>query len=171
MSFEHASPDIDESPMEGESASDLAMRLSEEKARALAERYPGSLIIGSDQVGELEGKLVGKPGEYDAAFKALKAASGKELSLHTGVALLNTGTNTLQCDVDVFHVRHRLLDEDTIRNYLLAEEPYDCCGALKAEGPGIALLERLTGDDPNTLIGLPLIRLLSMLENEGVRLF
>ena len=129
------------------------------------------MIIGSDQVAVLNGKLVGKPGNHDNAVSQLREASGRVVQLYAGVALFNTDTKNLQYDVDTFEVEFRTLSHSRIERYLELEKPYNCCGSLKAEGPGIALLKRLSGDDPNTLIGLPIIKLIGQLENEGITLF
>ena len=171
LEFNTASPDIDETPHAGESPENLVTRLAKEKAGALTNQHPDALLIGSDQVADLNGSIVGKPSDFDAAFEQLTKASGNKVTLVTSVALLNSRTGNLQCGVDRFEVTFRKLNSRQISNYIEQEQPYDCCGSLRAEGPGIALLERLHGDDPNTLIGLPLIQLIGMLESEGVTIF
>ncbi len=171
IDFTAAPPDIDETPHAGEMPQDLVRRLAVAKARAVAAQFPHALIIGSDQVAELNGgKIIGKPRDHDDAVAQLKNASGATLTHYTGVALLNTKTGNLQSEVDAFEVAYRKLSDEQIHNYLEAAQPYDSCGSLKVEGIGIAMLKRLSGNDPNTLLGLPLIKLIPMLEAEGVRL-
>ncbi len=168
ISFETASPDIDESRHEGENPVDLVERLAEEKAKAVAEAYPDALIIGSDQVACLDDQVLGKPGNFDKAFEQLSQASGKRVTFNTGLCLLNSRTGNSQVVCEPFHVQFRRLSGDQIKNYLDREQPFNCAGSFKSEALGIALFEKLEGDDPNGLIGLPLIRLIAMLENEGV---
>ena len=165
--FETASPDVDESILTGESPEQLVARLSEAKARAVATNYTDALIIGSDQVAVVDGQILTKPGSHDKAIAQLKRASGKRVSFLTGLCLLNTKSNRAQVDVIPFNVIFRQLNEVQIENYLHKEQPYNCAGSFKSEGLGIALFDRLEGSDPNTLIGLPLIRLIKMLEHEG----
>ena len=171
LKFTTASPDIDESPGVGESAEQMVERLATAKARALAGRFPEALIIGSDQVAQLNGEISGKSHDAETAFRQIKAASGNTVTLVTGLALLNVGNGHLQTGIDRFEVTFRDLGDREIRKYIELEKPFDCCGSVKAEGPGIALLSRLHGNDPNTLIGLPLIMLIDMLGNEGITLF
>lgn len=170
LPFDCASPDIDESPLPGESAEALCLRLAEEKARALADRYPEHLIIGSDQVLLLDGKAVSKPGSHDAATEQLKRCSGRRIRFSTALCLLNSRSGRIQQAVEPFDVLFRHLDDTAIERYLRTEKPYDCAGSFKSEGLGISLFEALQGDDPSSLIGLPLIRLCNMLRNEGVQL-
>ncbi len=170
LTFTAASPNIDEMPKPDESPFDLVHRLSVQKSRVLRHEYPGAVIIGSDQVAVVNGKLVGKPGNHDNAVSQLRESSGRIVQLYTGVALFNTDSKNLQYDVDTYEVEFRTLSRSRIERYLKSEKPYNCCGSLKAEGPGIALLSRLTGDDPNTLTGLPIIKLVHQLENEGITL-
>ncbi len=167
--FTTDSPDIDETPLDGESPEQLVARLAEQKAAAVAERHPNSLIIGSDQVAVNNGRILGKPGSHDKAVAQLKAASGKRVTFLTGLCLYNSVTGDSQVEVVPFGVVFRELNEAQIENYLKAEQPYNCAGSFKSEAMGIALFERLEGEDPNTLIGLPLIRLVRMLEAEGLR--
>lgn len=169
LEFVTDSPDIDESPREGETPEQLVARLAEEKAKAVAVRHPDSLIIGSDQVAVNGGEILGKPGGHDKAVMQLKSASGKRVTFLTGLCLYNSAAGHSQVEVVPFGVVFRELTEDQIENYLRAEQPYNCAGSFKSEALGIALFERLEGEDPNTLIGLPLIRLIRMLEAEGVR--
>lgn len=167
--FDTDSPDIDESRLEGETPEQLVARLAEQKAMAVAERHPDSLIIGSDQVAVNDGVILGKPGTHDKAVAQLQSASGKRVTFLTGLCLYNSTTGDSQVEVVPFGVVFRELSLSQIENYLKAEQPYNCAGSFKSEAMGIALFERLEGEDPNTLIGLPLIRLVRMLEAEGVR--
>lgn len=167
--FNCASPDIDETPIPGESAGTLAVRLATGKARALAEQYPDTLIIGSDQVATLpDGTLLNKPGNHEQARVQLAQSSGKSVRFLTGLALLDTRTNSLQSCCERFDVHFRELSEQEIESYLIKEQPYDCAGSFKMEGLGIALFSRLEGRDPNSLIGLPLIALVDMLKTSGI---
>ncbi len=166
--FTVASPEVDESALPGESPEALVARLAELKARAVAARHPGALVIGSDQVAVNGGEILGKPGGHERATAQLQAASGKRVTFLTGLCLLNGETGRAQVEVVPFHVHFRALTQAQIDSYLRREEPYNCAGSFKSEGLGIALFERLEGDDPSALIGLPLIRLVKMLENEGL---
>ncbi|MES9965323.1 MAG: nucleoside triphosphate pyrophosphatase [Candidatus Sedimenticola sp. 20ELBAFRAG] len=168
MGFTTASPDIDETRNDGETPQDLVTRLAVEKARAVASEHPDSLVIGSDQVACNEGHILGKPGNRENAIKQLEAASGKVVTFYTGLCLLNTVSNSTQVSCEPFNVHFRELTRDQIERYLDAEEPYNCAGSFKSEALGITLFDRLEGDDPNSLIGLPLIRLVQFLEKEGV---
>lgn len=159
-------PDIDETPLADESPEQLVARLAEQKARAVAGRCPDSLIIGSDQTAVVDGIMLGKPGDHDNAVMQLKRASGKRVVFLTGLCLHNPATQHSQVEVVPYTVVFRHLTDANIENYLHKEQPYNCAGSFKSEGLGIALFERLEGDDPNTLMGLPLIRLTRMLENE-----
>ncbi len=168
LPFECAAPDIDESPVAGEKPSELVARLAGQKARAVAHNHPNSLIIGSDQVAVLDQQILGKPGTHTRAIQQLQQASGRRITFFTGLSLYNSQDDTLQTEVVPFTVYFRKLSEKQIENYLLKEQPYNCAGSFKSEGLGISLFEKLEGEDPNTLIGLPLIRLIQMLEKEGV---
>ena len=168
LEFEVVPADIDEKPMPGEPPAATALRLAESKARAVAERRPQALVIGSDQVANLDGQHVGKPGDHAAALAQLKALSGRTVTFHTGVALCDA--DTLRCRstlVDVISTFRTLTDAE-IENYLERERPYDCAGAVKSERLGIALFERIESSDPTALIGLPLIALSGLLREEGV---
>jgi septum formation protein len=167
--FESISPAIDETSAPGEPPTDLVQRLAIAKARVVAGHHPNALIIGSDQIAVYDGTIVSKPADHAEAVKQLRAASGRKVMLYTGLALLNAQTGNLQTEVVPFGITFRKLTDAQIENYLRKEEPYNCAGSVKSEGLGIALLERFEGDDPTALIGLPLIRLVRMLENEGVR--
>ena len=170
LPFEHAAPDIDESPLPGESGPSLASRLAQTKAQALAYRYPNHLIIGSDQVAVLDGQLIGKPGTFERAREQLRAASGRSVSFLTGLCVHNAYTGRSQVDCVPFTVHFRELSEERIERYLLAEQPYDCAGSFKCEALGISLFRRTEGNDITSLVGLPLIRLVDMLEAEGIRI-
>ncbi|MDO8706090.1 MAG: Maf family nucleotide pyrophosphatase [Sulfuricaulis sp.] len=168
--FETIAPEVDETPRPGETPEALVERLAIEKARKVADRKSGTLVIGSDQVAVYNGVIVGKPHRHDVAVQQLRSASGKTVTLYTGLALVNADTGRLQCEVIPYRVTFRVLTDQMIESYLRKEQPYSCTGSVRSEGLGIALLEKFEGDDPNTLIGLPLIRLVRMLENEGVEI-
>ncbi|MCK5609238.1 septum formation inhibitor Maf [Candidatus Pacearchaeota archaeon] len=168
LEFTAISPDVDETPLKGESPEALVKRLAETKARAVSAQFPQALIIGSDQVAILGNKILGKPGTHQRAKEQLKAASGERVSFLTGLCLLNSATGRGQVDIVSFNVQFRRLDDAQIENYLLKEKPYNCAGSFKSEGLGIALFAALEGEDPNALIGLPLIRLVDMLKTEGI---
>jgi len=157
--------------MPGESARDTSLRLAQEKARAVAASYPDALIIGSDQVALLEGQQLGKPLTHDNAVKQLRAMRGKTTTFYTALTLLNSKTGRMQAEVAENHVTLRDLGDAEIEAYLLKEQPYHCAGSAKSEGLGIALMSKMTGDDPNALVGLPLILLTEMLRRENMRLF
>lgn len=171
LPFETAAPDVDETPLPNEPARATSLRLAEAKARAVAAHYPNALIIGSDQVALLDGKQLGKPLTHDNAVKQLQLMRGKTTCFYTALALLNSQTGNLQTEVaENFVTLHNLSDAE-IEGYLLKEQPYHCAGSAKSEGLGIALMSKMTGDDPNALIGLPLILLIGMLRCENVKLF
>ncbi|HJL56596.1 MAG TPA: nucleoside triphosphate pyrophosphatase [Arenicellales bacterium] len=169
LSFKVHHPDIDESTIPGETARELVSRLATQKALAISADAQGGLIIGSDQVAVQGDKIEGKPRDRQDAIRQLSEASGREITLQTGLALLNSTSGRVQVDVIPYKVRFRKLTLPQIEAYLDVEVPFGCCGSLRADGLGIALLESLTGDDPSALIGLPLIRLVEMLESEGVQ--
>jgi len=168
LPFITASPDIDESSLTGEKPEQLVQRLSEQKAYKIAESYPNALIIGSDQVAVLDGEILGKPGNHENAVKQLRSASGNTVLFVTGLALLNSKTKKVQSLVEPFEVQFKALSITQIDYYLRQEQPYRCAGSFKSEGFGISLFSKLNGNDPNSLIGLPLIRLISLLEAEGI---
>jgi septum formation protein len=168
LPFEVVLPDVDEVAHPGETPQALVERLAIEKARAVAAGRPGALVIGSDQVAVYDGAIVGKPHSHDRAVEQLRRAAGRTVTLHTGLAVVNSDSGRVQCEVIPFRVTFRPLNDEQIESYLRKEKPYSCAGSVKSEGLGIALLERFEGEDPNTLIGLPLIRLVRMLENEGL---
>ena len=171
LPFETIAPDVDETPLPQESARATSVRLAEVKARAVAGKYPDALIIGSDQVAILEGSQLGKPLTHDNAVKQLRAMRGKTTHFYTALTLLNSKTGHMQTEVAENFVTLRQLDDEEIENYLLREQPYHCAGSAKTEGLGIALISRMAGDDPNALVGLPLILLVEMLKRENVQLF
>ncbi len=174
--FTTLSPNIDESRQEGESPEALVKRLACEKAKAIYNvmrcnedpQSEQSLIIGSDQVAVFGEQILGKPHTEENAINQLKLFSGNKVSFNTGLALLDTSDHSLQVELDIFHVHFRHLTDDEIKAYIKAEKPLNCAGSFKSEGLGITLFEKLDGDDPNSLIGLPLIRLCRMLTNQGL---
>ena len=168
LPFTAISPDIDESPRPGELPAITAQRLATEKTRALAHRHPNALIIGSDQVAVLGQVRLGKPGDHATAVKQLQAASGKSVFFHTALCVLDSESGQSQASVATNEVKFRVLTNEQIERYLSAEKPYDCAGSAKSEGLGIALIEHIRGDDPNALIGLPLIQLVTTLHKLGV---
>ena len=168
LPFTAVSPDIDEAPRHAERPADTALRLAEQKARALAGHFSDALIIGSDQVAVLNGHAIGKPGNHANAVKQLTAASGRTVFFHTALCLLNSGSGEVQTKIASSEVKFRNLTAEQIERYLQAETPYDCAGSAKCEGLGITLIESIRGDDPNALIGLPLIELTTMLMHAGV---
>jgi MAF protein len=170
LSFTAESPEIDETPRPGEPPYELVMRLAESKARALAGCHPAAFIIGSDQVAVLDNLVLGKPGNRENAIAQLSQCSGKTVVFHTGLCLLNSETDNVQVDDVPFEVKFRKLMPAQIERYVDAEKPFHSAGSFKAESLGIALFEYLRGDDPNALIGLPLIRLTQMLSNAGIDL-
>jgi MAF protein len=161
-------PNVDETALENETAQQLVERLAIQKALAISPNFENALVIGSDQVCVNNGIILGKPGNFDNAFQQLKAASGKTITFYTGLALVNSKTGKYQSLVEPFIVKFRLLTDQMITNYLNKEQPYQCAGSFKSEGYGISLFESFEGKDPNSLIGLPLISLIKMLENENI---
>jgi len=169
--FLTASPDIDETPLPEETPEDMVKRLALEKAQKIACSYPSNLIIASDQVAIIEGQIAGKPLTHENAVKQLQAVSGKICRFVNGLCLLNSATGETQVDMIEFSIKYRILSNTMIENYLLKEKPYFCAGAIKSEGLAIGLFEKMIGEDPTSLEGLPLIRLTQMLEHEGVDIF
>jgi MAF protein len=167
IDFECDSPDIDETPLKDEPVEEMVVRLAIAKAQAISARHPNSLIIGSDQSAVLNGKKLRKPGNFENAFKQLSRASGQKITFQTGLCLLNTRTGNIQSSCVPYTVVFKELTPTMIENYLHKEEPYNCAGSFKSEALGIALFERFEGNDPNALIGLPLIELVNFLDNEG----
>ncbi|QEP45078.1 septum formation inhibitor Maf [Ectothiorhodospiraceae bacterium BW-2] len=168
LPFLCAAPAIDESAIAGESATALVERLARAKAEAVATAHPDGLIIGSDQVATLGESVLGKPGDHATALQQLTACQGQKVVFQTALALLNGRTGQIQSQVVPFTVYFRQLPIAQLERYLALEQPYQCAGSFKSEGLGIALFSKLEGEDPNTLIGLPLIALIAMLEREGV---
>lgn len=168
--FECASPNVDESRLPNESAYDLVTRLALAKAQAVQTHYSDALIIGSDQVAVLKDQILGKPHTHANAIAQLQASSNQYVEFLTGLCLLNTRTHSYQVDVVRYGVKFRPLTEQMIEHYLQREQPYNCAGSFKSEGLGITLFEKMQGDDPSALIGLPLIRLTDFLQQQGVML-
>lgn len=168
LPFTCESPGTDEAHQPGESPRDMVRRLAREKAEAVAARFTNTLVIGSDQCAEIDGDVLGKPGAHERAVEQLRRASGRCVTFHTGLCLIDTATRQIRLDDVPFEVVFRALDEKRIESYLRAERPYECAGSFKSEGLGIALFDAMRGDDPTALIGLPLIRLCTMLEEAGV---
>ncbi|MDM8569002.1 Maf family nucleotide pyrophosphatase [Thiotrichales bacterium HSG1] len=166
--FTTYAPNIDETPEIGESPTELVTRLAKLKAYSAHSIHPRSLIIGSDQVAVVENTILGKPGTHEQAVKQLTKASSKQVDFITGLCVYNSDTNQTQIDVVVFSVVFRKLTLPQIENYLSIDKPYNCSGSFKSEGLGIALLEQMNGTDPTAIIGLPLIRLVRMLEDDGI---
>ena len=168
LPFEVASPETDETPLPGEAPEATALRLSEAKARAVATAYPDALIIGSDQVAEMNGAIFGKPGTHERAVAQLRQLSGQTVNFFTGLCVLNSRTGVAEvCGVPTL-VGFRQLSDGEIENYLRREPAYNCAGSAKSEGLGITLLSRIHGDDPNALVGLPLIALCELLRKQGM---
>lgn len=166
--FNSISPKIDETALDGERPHQTALRLAQEKAQKIGAEYPHALVIGCDQVATLDGIELGKPMNHQNATKQLQMMRGREVTFHSALCLYNAATGNMQAEVVPYLVRFRQLTDAQIENYLNKEQPYQCAGSAKSEGLGIALMERMIGEDPNALIGLPLIKLISMLQNEGV---
>jgi septum formation protein len=166
--FNCVSPKIDESARADEKPHQTALRLAQEKAKKVAESYPHALIIGCDQVATLDGKQLGKPLNHKNATAQLQLMRGREVTFHSAICLYNALTQKIQAEVVPYLVKFRQLSDQDIENYLAKDQPYQCAGSAKSEGLGIALIERMIGEDPNALIGLPLIKLVSMLEKESI---
>jgi septum formation protein len=168
LPFEVAAPDVDETPRLGETPRTLALRLAIAKAHAVAHMHPEALVLGSDQVADLNGTPLGKPGNHEKAVKQLRKMSGQQVVFHTAIALVCHATGLETSDVVQVNVQFRALEEAEIERYLRAEQPYDCAGSAKSEAMGISLLEAIHSDDPTALIGLPLIRTCALLRSAGV---
>ena len=168
--FETAAPDVDETPHRNEPPKDLALRLALAKARAVALKNPEAVVIGSDQVADLEGTPLGKPGNHTNAILQLQRMRGKTVIFQTALSVVCIATGYERTDLAEVKVKFRDLSDAEIETYLRAEEPYDCAGSAKSEGLGIALLDSIDNDDPTALIGLPLIRTGQMLREAGVKL-
>ena len=167
ISFITAKPDCDETPISGETPQELVMRLAETKAKSCVVEQP-SLVIGSDQVCVIDGEIIGKPHTREKAIKQLSRQSGKSITFYTGITVWNSETQQADTRLDTFIVHFRDLTEQKIISYVEKEEPYWCAGSFKCEGLGIALFKQMEGKDPNTLVGLPLIDLVDMLDAQGV---
>jgi septum formation protein len=170
VEFDVDLPHVDETPRPGEPPRDIALRLAVEKARAVAAKHPDAAVIGSDQVADLAGEALGKPGTHERAVEQLQRMRGHVVVFHTAVAVVCLATGFEQVELAPVRVTFRDLDDEEIESYLQAEKPYDCAGSARSEGLGIALLESIESDDPSALVGLPLIRTCRMLRAAGVRL-
>jgi len=168
LPFQVVVPGIDEGAMAGEAPEQLVRRLSEEKARAVAVDCPQHLIIGSDQMSVVDGEVVGKPHDHRHAVTQLQRASGKRVEFLTGLCLHNSATGATQVDLVHFGIQFRVLSDDQIERYLRKDQPYNCAGSFRSESLGVTLFEHMEGEDHNSVVGLPLIKLVRMLENEGV---
>jgi len=170
LPFDVQPPEVDETALPGETPRELAERLALEKARAVAARFPEAVVIGSDQVADLAGEALGKPGDHARATAQLRKMRGQTLIFQTAVAVVCQATGFVERDLAPVRVVFRDLDDAAIERYLRAEQPYDCAGSAKSEGLGIALLSAIDSDDPTALVGLPLIRTCRMLRSAGVEL-
>jgi len=170
MPFHAVSPEVDETPLPGEAPADLALRLALAKAQAVAARFPQAVVIGSDQVADLNGLALGKPGDHARATLQLRQMRGQAVVFQTAVSVVCLESGFARTELAPVRVQFRDLSDTEIENYLQAEQPYDCAGSAKSEGLGIALLERIDNDDPTALVGLPLIRTCHMLRAAGVAL-
>lgn len=168
--FLAVAPQVDETPRAGEQPAELALRLALEKARDVGQRHPQAVVIGSDQVADLAGEPLGKPGTHERAVAQLRRMRGQTVVFQTALAVVCLATGFEQSDIAAVRVVFRDLSDSEIEHYLRAEQPYDCAGSAKSEGLGIALLERIDNDDPTALVGLPLIRTCRMIRAAGVKL-
>ncbi len=168
--FEVVPSQVDETPLDGERPVDLACRLALAKAQSVAQANPHAVVIGSDQVADLDGQALGKPGSFDRAMAQLRRMSDRTVIFHTAVAVVRAHAQFAKTDLAQVKVRFRPLTDQAIAQYLHAEKPYDCAGSAKSEGLGIALLARIDSDDPTALIGLPLIRTCHLLRQAGLTL-
>ena len=168
LPFDTIAPDVDETPLPGEQPATLARRLARAKAEDVAAAHPGAVVIGSDQVADLDGMPLGKPGDHARAVAQLRAMRGRTIVFHTAVAVRCVARSVSTCELANVTVRVRDVSDDDIERYLLAERPYDCAGSAKAEGLGIALLSAIESDDPTALIGLPLIHTCALLREAGI---
>jgi septum formation protein len=170
LPFEVVAPDVDETPLAGEAPAELALRLALAKARAVAANFPHAVVIGSDQVADLKGQPLGKPGTHERAVDQLRQMRGQTVIFQTAVAVVCADSGFEQSELAAVRVHFRDLSDEEIENYLRTEQPYDCAGSAKSEGLGIALLQAIHSDDPTTLVGLPLIRTCRMLRAAGITL-
>lgn len=167
LPFQTVSPEVDETPLTGETPHALSLRLALAKAQAVAALHPGAVVIGSDQVPELDGMPLSKPGTHERATEQLRQMSGRQMNFHTAVSVVCRESGFAETDAVTVQVRFRDLNDAEIERYLRAEQPYDCAGSAKSEGLGIALLDAIVSDDPTALIGLPLIRTCQLLRAAG----
>jgi len=170
LAFETAAPECDETPRPGESAGALVERLARTKAGSIAARLDTGLVVGSDQVADLDGRILEKPGAHERAREQLRACSGRTVVFRTGLALVDAASGSVHVEHVDYAVVFRPLADEEIERYLAIEAPYDCAGSIRSEGYAVCLFERMVGDDPNALIGLPLIRLAALLREHGVPL-
>ena len=170
LAFDVVSPHVDETPLPGETPAAIAQRLALAKAHAVAAQRPEAVVIGSDQVADLAGEPLGKPGTHERAVAQLRRMSGQTVLFQTAVAVVCAATGFERCELAVVRVVFRDLSDDEIERYLRIEQPYDCAGSAKSEGLGIALLDHIDNDDPTALVGLPLIRTARLLRQAGLRL-
>jgi septum formation protein len=169
LPFQVASPDVDETPLPGESPQGLAVRLALAKARSVASRFPEAVVIGSDQVADMDGESLGKPGNHENAVAQLRRMRGRTVVFQTAVSVVCLAGGFEQSDLAPVKVKFRSLTDREIEAYLLAERPYDCAGSARSEGLGIAILDAIESDDPTALVGLPLIRTCRMIRAAGVK--
>jgi len=165
--FTWLSPDVDETPLPNELPQETALRLAQVKARKIGVSNSDALIIGCDQVATLDNQQLGKPLTHENATRQLRLMRGREVTFHSALCLYNATTQNMQAEVVPYLVKFRNLTDTQIESYLTKEQPYHCAGSAKSEGLGIAIIEKMTGEDPNALIGLPLIALVNMLQNES----
>jgi septum formation protein len=168
--FLAVNPGVEESALAGEPPEAMAIRLATAKARAVASDHPDAIIIGCDQVAVSDGKLVGKPGNHENAVRQLRELSGRDATFYTALCVHNASSGRTATRVVPYRVRFRVLNDAVIQRYLERERPYDCAGSAKSEGLGIALIQRMEGEDPNALVGLPLIALVDLLGEHGVQI-
>ncbi|HOM13568.1 MAG TPA: Maf family nucleotide pyrophosphatase [Rubrivivax sp.] len=168
LPFEVQAPAVDESALPGETPPQLASRLARAKARAVSQQHPRAVVIGSDQVAELDGQALGKPGTHERAVQQLLSMRARTVLFHTAVAVVRADPGFDRAALCSVRVRFRELSDDEIEHYLRAEQPYDCAGSAKSEGLGIALLAAIESDDPTALVGLPLIRTAELLRQAGI---
>lgn len=168
LDFECQSPDLDESVLPGENASSYVSRLAEAKARLVAQQHPDAVVIGSDQCALLDNQILGKPGTHAKALQQLRNAQGKTVVFHTALCVMRQASGFCEVEDVPFEVDFRVLQDSQLEHYLHAEQPYQCAGSFKSEGYGACLFKRMRGDDPSALIGLPLLRLVVLLERAGI---
>ena len=166
--FSVVSPKINETQLANEKPYETALRLAQEKAKKVGLEHPHALVIGCDQVATLDGEQLGKPGNHKSAVKQLQKMRGREVTFYSAICLYNAETGNMQCENVPYLVKFRQLTDAQIETYLMKEQPYQCAGSAKSEGLGIVLIERMIGEDPNALVGLPLIKLINMLKNEHI---